>query len=42
MDDKMVQIRGVKSIYSVLTPNDMCVCPCAPGGSRKVVGVAQC
>lgn len=25
MDEKMVQIREVKSIYSILTPNDRCV-----------------
>lgn len=29
MDDKMVQIREVTSIYSVLTPNDMCVSSCS-------------
>lgn len=45
-DNTAVRMEEVMSLYSILTPYDMLVSLCSlnlmPGGSRKVVGIAQC
>lgn len=45
-DNTTVQMEEVMSFYSILTPYDMLVSLCSlnvmPGGSRKVVGIAEC